>query len=277
MENLEEYQFIDFDDKLLKDDAYNFILNACDEVEFFSEYQSCFVPSLSEVDNCSYPQLVDNLIEEREDSSWGMTGKIYKFKLNDYIKNILYNIGLTNFLYLDEDKKYLFQNTTLLKNNTVMYSSCTHEDFDEFDEAFRAELATICKEKLTNSDIYKELLNKNKSKAKEELEKDVQTLNDLCGYINKEIDAHIYVMPENSDITFSKYIDIANKSLSNSIVKELDNIHTFKDFISQEFIYTKEWQGKTINNPANQKDLIPLAQDIINECKYLYALLNFEK
>ena len=277
MGNIEEYQFVDFEDKLVKEDAYQFILDSCDEVEFFSEYNIGLLELLQKINAPTYPHIVDSLIEEREDLSWGMNGTIYKFKLDDYMKSILKKTGITNFLYLDNENKFLLQNTTLIKDNKIMYSSCTHEDFDELDEDFRTQLANICKDKLCSSNIYIQLKEKNKILSKEELETNIQILQDLCGYINQEINAYIYSLPENTNITLSNYIDIAIMSLSSTTSNNLSNIHSFKDFINQDFKFTRELQGKTINNCVNPSDLTPLANDILSECKYLYALINFEK
>lgn len=277
MENLDDYKFLDFDDVIVKKEVYDYILNYCDEVEFLSEYKICFVDTLSEVYLPLYPELKNYLLDIREDVSWGMNGKIFKFKLDTYIKEILKDIGLTNFLYLDEDKKFLFQNTTLLKNNQIIYSVCTHESFDEFDEEFENTLATICKDKLTSSNIYKELLEKNKNKSKDELSKDIEILEDLCSYINRDINASIYQVPRNKEINYNNYIDTVNKSLSTNTLNNLINITSFKDFTSQDFIFTKEIDGKTYNNAVNpHKDITPLATQILNESKYLYAILQFE-
>lgn len=276
MESLKNYVLIDFDDEILKEDAYNFIFNNCDEVEFLSEYKVGFIESLEDVTCSNYPGLANSIIEEREDISWGMRGKIYKFKLDDYMKTILREIGIANFLYLDINNKFLLQNTTLIKNNKVVYSVCTHENLEEFDTRFKNELAAICKDKLCSSEMYKELADKNKKHSKEDIEKNIEILNSLCGYINKELNAFIYSPPKYEDITFNNYIDIAQNALSSKVVEQLTHLTSFMDFISSNFQHTKEISGSIINNSVSLSNgLNKLAVEILNECKYLSAFVNF--
>lgn len=271
------FEYANFDDELLKKEAYDYMLSNCDKVEFFSELKHGGIGELKDIRDIKFPQLEECLLSVRQDSSWGVDGSIFTFKLNNYMKEIIYNNGLTNFLYLDEDNKFFFQNITLLKGNDVMYTCCTHESFDEFEEEFRLGLTEVCREKLQQCDIYNILLSKLKLLTLQEIDDDLVMLRDLVNYINKDIGATIFVMPNNDDITFTNYIDIANKYLSDDCIAGLRDFHSYSELVDDKFELHKEVREKIVTNSVSLLGGVKgIVSAVYRQLDYIDAIVNYE-
>mgnify|MGYP001633243384 CR=1 FL=1 len=128
-----------------EDAAYARIAEYCDEVEFLSEKHSSFVYDKECLLGTELEPLLPALVGEREGNSWGMRGKLYRFRMTEEVAALLKKYGLDSVIRFFGEK-YRFENAALYRQGKKVYSCCSHEGLEDWaDKAFAASLARLCR------------------------------------------------------------------------------------------------------------------------------------
>lgn len=137
-----------------EDAAYAGIAEYCDEVEFLSEEHSSFVYDPECLRGTELEPLLPALVSEREGSSWGMHGKLYRFRMTEEVAAVLKRYGLDAAIRFF-DGAYRLENAALYRQGKKVYSCCSHEGLENWeDEAFAASLARLCRREIERSAAY---------------------------------------------------------------------------------------------------------------------------
>ena len=87
-----------------EDAAYARIAEYCDEVEFLSEDHSGGVYDQECLWGTELEPLLPALVGEREGSSWGMHGKLYRFRMTEEVAALLKKYGLDSVIRFFGDR-----------------------------------------------------------------------------------------------------------------------------------------------------------------------------
>ena len=137
-----------------EDAAYARIAEYCDEVELLSEDHSGGVYDQECLWGTELEPLLPALVGEREGSSWGMHGKLYRFRMTEEVAALLKKYGLDSVIRFFGDR-YRFENVALYRQGKRVYSCCSHEGLEDWaDKAFAASLARLCRREIERSDAY---------------------------------------------------------------------------------------------------------------------------
>lgn len=137
-----------------EDAAYARIAEYCDEVELLSEDHSGGVYDQECLWGTELEPLLPALVGEREGSSWGMHGKLYRFRMTEEVAALLKKYGLDSVIRFFGDR-YRFENAALYRQGKRVYSCCSHEGLEDWaDKAFAASLARLCRREIERSAAY---------------------------------------------------------------------------------------------------------------------------
>lgn len=211
----------------IKEKAYEYVFSLCDSVTFlFIDYKQTL--SLDEaILQSKYPFLFsENHFVDIEDM-WNMGRDTYKFNLTPEIKALITEHTFNKSIHLTDT--CVLENITLYKDNKFLYSICTHEGYEEFNEEFKNKVTEFCSSEIVKTNLYKELLVKlNKHKpSKEDIAKIIVILNDLKAYVQEDWQAFIRINPT-FKCNFKDYLYLAKYYLSDSFYNTLKEYSDFK-------------------------------------------------
>ena len=226
-----EFKYLKYyDDKEIRDSVYDYIFSFCNRVKFRSSMEHYQLKN-------AYQQVGNKIylyeIERKNDSEWGMQGCYITFELSNFIKDILKSVSLEGlFLVGKNECERLFDNITLLRNEKVIFSCCTHEGYTEFNDELKRKLNMYCSEKIQNTDTYKRIkqvyLNLQKTYTDEEICIIRDKLFYLHCYVDKACNAFIRQSSEYDDITWAEYLELAKKVFPKEICSELEKASSFE-------------------------------------------------
>ncbi len=255
-----------YDDEEIRDEVYDYIFSFCNQVK-------CLMSSLAQNDSLSYT-LVDKKIYLYETNrkfatEWGMRGEYVTFKLNNFVKNILKQCNLESGFVVEKDAEYvLFSNITLLNNDKLIYSCCTHEGYIEFDKELKHNLPEFCFQTLKTTKTYNEMktifLNLKKEYNSSAISEICDKLSYLHCYVEK---AHNSMIRQSSvyddEMTWSEYLNLASKSLTKKTYAELSGAGSFEN------LYTIQENKYRNKNTIFQFINCPLSKSIRRELSFL--------
>lgn len=219
-----------YNDKEIRNAVYNYLFSFCNKVKLRSSVGNYTInEACGTVDNKIY--LYE--IERKNDSVWGMQGCYITFKLSAFIKNILKKYSLEGLFLVEKDNdKILFDNITLLHNDDILFSCCTHEGYIDFDNDIECKLDLFCLKKLKNTNTYKNMRKNYLSLRKIYSDEEVLIIHDklqyLHCYVDKACGAYIRQSSEYDDITWTEYLELAQKVFSKEICIELEKASSFE-------------------------------------------------
>lgn len=214
--------------KNIKDRAYDYMFSLCDSISCLNtNYTREFNESLIDFKN-----IKKAIKTVQEGESWGMFGQIYTLDLSLEIKDYLKKYSIYSYINTSE---MVLENITLLKNKKVLYSICTHEGYEHFDDNFKKQVESFCLKEIETTNIYIELNNKISNILNQplsEVSKELTILKDIYAYINEDWQAIIYVAPKTKQ-SYEDYFKIAKRYLSDDLIEKLNYHYSFKSIHSE--------------------------------------------
>ncbi len=226
-----DYLLTRINDPEISDDAYSFIFSQCDRVEYLNPtYGGRQIDVIEELYGTDLDNFIPAFIACQDDSSWGMEGKIYTFALTDEIKKLIKAHGISGTIKAP-DGCTVFENATLYSDEKILYSCCSHEGYESFDDDFKAALAEVCRGSIEKADCFKNMLTvyeRVKQDTKSQRAKEKRILRFTENYIKQEGNAPWYQKPPDV-CTFSEFRRIAEKYLPTDIYTLLGKAKKFSD------------------------------------------------
>lgn len=236
-----------YNDEEIRAEIYDYIFSCCNQVK-------CLMSSLAQNDFSSYT-LVDKKICSYEtnrkfDAEWGMQGEYVTFKLNDFVKNILKQCDLECGFVVEKDAEYvLFSNITLLNNDKLIFSCCTHEGYIEFDKELKHNLQDFCFQALKTTKTYNEMKTIFLKLKKEYKLSEISDICDKLSYLHCYVERARNSMIRQSSVyddemTWSEYLNLASKSLTKKTYAELSMAGSFENLYT---IQENKYRDKNTN------------------------------
>lgn len=253
----------------LWDSAYDYLLSLCDGAsylygyrtndEFDFEFEACGT-------DCE--EIISDVIQKERNESWGMYGTIYTFAMTDRVKRVIKKYGLDGIIRIGN--KYL-ENLTLYSSGKCLYSVCSHEGYTSVDGDFEEKVSDYCAEKATELPVYKVLDRKFSNYGDcniEKLKKESEILGSLLNYVQEACNAVIRFSPRYK-ISYSEYVALAEKYLSENVVAVLKSYNGFEELHPQgypksfketeKFKFVPGFESSDIyNNVKEQLDILKL-------------------
>ena len=254
-----------------EDVAYARIAEYCDEVEFLSEDHSGGVYDKECLLGTELEPLLPALVGEREGSSWGMRGKLYRFRMSTEVAALLKKYGLDAVIRFFGDK-YRFENAALYRQGKKVYSCCSHEGMEDWaDEAFAASLARLCRREIERSAAYAAARDKLKAlSAKARSAKKIgcafSVFTHFENYVEDDIGVTIHGCYE-EECDFPTFCKLAKMFLSDEINALLAGAGRFAD-LAARFEEPCEWTASKTFVTCDVAER-PLAGYIRRELKFL--------
>lgn len=252
--------------------AYARIADYCDEVELLSADGSpVFVYDKECLLGTELEPLLPALVGEREGSSWGMRGKLYRFRMTKEVAALLKKYGLDSVIRFFGDK-YCFENAALYRQGKKVYSCCSHEGLQNWeDKAFAASLARTCRREIERSAAYTAARDKLKSlPSKERFAKKIgyafSVFMHFENYVEDDIGVTIHGCYE-EECDFTTFRKLAKLFLSDEINALLSGAGRFAD-LAERFERPCEWTTSKTFVTCDVTER-PLAGYIRYELKFL--------
>ena len=211
----------------IRTSAYDYLLSLCDRVSYLYGYRTDDKFDFDiEAIGTDFENDIKDIINKAVAESWGMSGARYSFMMSDRVKSIITEYGLGGIILVNNKK---LENLSLYNNEKLLYSVCSHEGYESFDDEFKNIVSTFCLKKAAELPVYKELDNKfaKYSFAKnDELSKSFTILSELLNYVMQACKAVIHGMPV-YEINYEDYVALAEKFLSDDLVKILKKYKSF--------------------------------------------------
>ena len=214
--------------KEIKQKTYNYIFSLCDSGSFLYSDLDSKINLEQAISSTRYNSITNDILSTKNGRDiWNMDGVTYTFKLSEQIKNLILEKSLSHIFELSNICR--LENLTLYKNNKLLYSICSHEGYEDFDEEFKNLVSDFCLKEIENTTLYKELVNKlnNLKCDKEEIIKNLTILQDLNAYVSKDCDALIYVSPK-FECTFECYLKLTKDYLSGKFFNLINIFNSYK-------------------------------------------------
>ena len=219
----------------IKEEAYNYLISLCDKVEFLYVNYNEGSNFKFDILESGYDDLLNQYLYIKNGESWGMSGEKVTFLLSSNIIGLIKEIGLNGYLKITENST--IENITLYKNEKVVFSICSHEGIEYFEEEFEEQVKAFCLEKIAKTEIYLELCNNIKTikdKKVDEIYNDILVLEDLVAFVEQDWNKIIRQTPKTLT-TFDEYKKLAEKYLSKNTYDKIKKFKSFKDFYSSGY------------------------------------------
>ena len=211
----------------IRTSAYQYLLSLCDRVCYLYGYRNDDKFDFEyEAIGTDSEDIIEDIINRDVAESWGMRGTVYTFSLTDRVKSKVLQYGLGGIISVNNKK---LENLSLYKNDKLLYSVCSHEGYESFDDEFKQKVSEYCLERAVELPIYKELnkrFAKYSSAENEELNKSYTILGDVLNYVMQSCKAVIYGKPV-YEVRYEEYVALAEKFLSDGCVKILRKYKNF--------------------------------------------------
>ena len=211
----------------IRTSAYSYLLSRCDRASYLYGYRTDDKFDFeNEAIGTDSEGIIVDIINKKTAQSWGMNGAQYTFLMSDRVKAIISKYGLGGIITVNNKK---LENLSLYKGDKLLYSVCSHEGYETFDDEFKNKISEYCLKKAVELPIYNELNEKFKkysSDNNEELKKAFSILGDILSYVQQSCKAVIYSLPA-YETDFMGYVALAEKVLSDNCVRTLKKFKNF--------------------------------------------------
>lgn len=258
-----------YDDEEISDFVYDYVFSFCNRVKFRSSMEQQYA---KDVNKKVGEEIYFYEIERKNDSEWGMQGCYITFELSDFIKNILKKYGLEGSFFVEENgDERLFDNITLLYNEKVIFSCCSHEGYIKFEDELKRKLNIFCLEELKNTNTYKKMKQVYSNLKKFYTDDEITIIHNklfyLHCYVDKACHAFIRQSSEYDYITWTEYLELAKKVFSKEICMELEKASSFEQLQELQ-------KNKSITEYSNSQFILsPLYNLIRRELSFLSLLM----
>ena len=229
--------------------AYKYLLSLCDRVSYLYGYRTDDKFDFeSEAIGTDLEDVIKDIIHKCKAESWCMGGAEYTFKMSDRVKAIIQEYGLGGIISVNNKK---LENLSLYNKDKLLYSVCSHEGYESFDEEFKNKVSEFCLKQAVELTLYKELnkkFSKYSSENNQELIKSFKILGDLLGYVEQACRAVIYVAPV-YEADYEEYVSLAEKFLSEDCIKMLKKYKSFDELHPSGYPKTFDEIEKFANVP----------------------------
>lgn len=226
-------------EKTFLDAIYDYIFEKCDKVSLFSsDFAKKSLKKVKHLDETKFKEVILASTKEFADKSWGMTGHTFEFRLTKGMQKFMRNFAPNDYIKIGE---FTLENLNFYQGDKVMYSVCTHEGWEGYDEDFKTGLAEICCNLIEKTQFFSEkyaILSKNK-KIKAEIDRELTILSNLELYVQADSDAFIYSVPRYA-IDFKGYVALAEQYLGTQLINKIKSYESFAQMNPEGYAKTIE-------------------------------------
>ena len=232
--------------------AYQYLLSLCDRASYLYGYRSDDKFDFEiEAVGTDFEEIIVDIINKGVTQSWGMEGTEYTFSMTDRVKTKILEYGLGGIISVNNKK---LENLSLYNKDKLLYSVCSHEGYESFDDEFKQKVSEYCLKRAVELPIYKELNKKfarYSSLNNKELNKSYTILGDILNYVMQACRAVIYGKPV-YETRYEEYVSLVEKFLSDDCAEILKNYKNFNELHPAGYPKTfAEWD-KFVNVPGFQ-------------------------
>lgn len=242
----ERKKYITFD-REVSDEAFAFIFDYCDAIEYLSEFRYGHFDDALYLSGTAFESWIPALKGTHEGESWGMEGTLYVFALTDAVKKTVKERGLYSLLVPSEN--HVLQNATLYRGEREVFSVCSHEGYDHYDKEFENRLAEVCCRAIEKTKAYQraqEAYERTKKRKRRASEKRI--LGAVANYVAQDSGAIIYVCPP-AKCTFQRFLSLGRLYFSPEIYQKLSAAKRFSELHPEGYPKTLEEIGNFQNVP----------------------------
>lgn len=173
----------------ISDKVTEIVLSLCDTAEFLGG-EGYGLQEIYDLYGTKYEDIIPAYISCESGDSWGMTGKLFRFKLTDELRKHILEEQLT-CMFSDKNTLYL-ENLCLYSGEKVVFSCVSHEVFSlyhmaEIDDSLNDLILAAIREIIGKMPLYEKMKNaayRLKDKPIDEIKKELRILFDLCWYVD---------------------------------------------------------------------------------------------
>lgn len=213
----------------IRKSAYEYILSLCDKASYLYGYRTDgrFDFEFDAI-GTEFEEIIEDIIKKDRTQNWGMSGPEYTFLMSDRLKSIIIKYGLGGIISVNSKG---LENLSLFNKDKPLYSICSHEGYASIDEEFKKAVSNYCVKLALELPTYKDLNNKFAKYSSydiKDLNKSFIILRDISSYVEQSCKAVIYSLPT-YEISYEKYVSLAEKFLSDGCVKILKKYKSFEE------------------------------------------------
>ncbi|MDE6850648.1 MAG: hypothetical protein K2J54_04900 [Clostridia bacterium] len=214
----------------IKERAFAYLLSLCDGAEMLYACDNDDEDALEFTAlGTEYEVLIPAIVGAQKGESWGMWGRIYKFALTDGFKSFIVREGLEAMPQIVKGVR--LENLALFNGGKVMYSTCSHEPYNDIDEEFKQKVSDYCKREIVKTKLYSETLERYKKlphRTRNERAVIQSKLQDLNAQVESEWEKVIRGVPHWNDLTYKEYLTLAKPVLSSDVYEQLERAGSYK-------------------------------------------------
>ncbi|MCM1546438.1 MAG: hypothetical protein NC033_05315 [Clostridiales bacterium] len=219
------------DNAEIEERAYAYLFSLCDCAEMLYAVNNDEVDGLELTAlGTEYEFLIPAILGSQKGQSWGMWGRIYRFVLTDEFKKLIADGGLGQMPQITEG--VWLENLTLLSGDKVMYSTCSHEGYNDIDEDFCNKVSDFCRKEIIKTKLYNQMLERYKNLPKlprNKMAANRSKLYDLNEQVENEWQRVIRGVPRWNDLTYGEYLSLAKPVFSDNVFEKLSAVKSFKE------------------------------------------------
>lgn len=222
--------FIEFSE--VSDKVTEIVLASCDVAEFLGA-EKYGLQDINDLRGTKYEDIIPAFISVKTGDSYGMTGKLFRFRLTEEVRSHILEESLV-CIFSYNNAVYL-ENLCLYFKDKVIFSCVSHEFLSlyhmaEIDDSLGDAIYAAIEETMQKMPLY-ETMKKAVRRANEsatKMEKELQILFDLCWYVDEEKGMWVYTPPKyKCDLNLFK--EIAKKYLTEETFAPLAAVNSFSE------------------------------------------------
>ena len=233
-------KFITFD-REIADEAFAFLFSYCDRIEYLSEYQYGHFADISELAGTELEGMISACVRSHEGESWGMKGTLHVFSLTDGVKSIVKKYGLYSSLFAADS--LVLQNATLYRGEIALFSVCSHEGYDFYEDEFKERFGEVCCRAIEKTEAYREAREAySRTAERKHRTREKKILRAVECYVAKDSEAALYFTPP-EPCSYRRFLELAKLYLSSETVRELNRAKRFSELHPEGYAKTLEEIG----------------------------------
>lgn len=213
------------------------VLAASDSAEFLGG-EGYGLSDIYDLYGTKYEDIIPAFVSSGVGESWGMRGTLFRFKLTDALKRHILEESLT-CMFGEANRIYL-ENLTLFAGAKTVFSCVSHEFFSlyhmaEADDSLAGQILSDVEMTIKNMPLYNQMRDiaaNLHGKTREELEKELRILSDLCWYVDNEKGCFVQAQTK-YECDFQAFKKIAKNYLTEELYAALSPLDCFSELQPQ--------------------------------------------